>query len=629
MNALPREYRFEGFVLQLSTRRLLDLEGQPVELSPRLFDALLFMVEHAGELLDKDRLLATWWPGLVVEENGLNQVVAGLRKALGDEAQSPRFIQTVPRRGFRFIAAVAAAEGPGPQAPFGLGAVLNPVSDAVPDVSPGSGREAGAMQPPRRRVVLAAGAGGLAVLAGLGAWAWRSRQAAPSPAAASTLAVLPFKPISLEGRDELLEVGMAESLVARLSNLPGVAVRSMGSVRRFAGPEQDPLDAARILQVTWIIDGSVQRAQGRVRVTARLLNTASGEAAWSGRFDETAASVFELQDAISARAAEVLVPHLQRSVRSRLAAPGGTRQVDAYQLYLIGRQQAQGVRFEGLVRSIESYRQAISLDPNYALAWSAMAESYRRMVFGADGEPAVVLAEAARCIDRAVALDPGLAEAHAGLGWVRLWRDWDWGGAERAFQRALELNPSEAIARLGFSQLLGILGRNAQALHQLGLARQSDPLSLILLTMESGLMYAVGRKAEGRTRLQRVFDLDPTFWVAHLTLGGMQAADGDGPAAVESMRRADQHADRSSQAAAALGHLLARQGQAAQALDLLQRLKAASAQRFVPPTSVGLIYAGLGDKEAAIAALQRGLAVRDVRMTLVRHDGRWALLRGD
>ncbi|MEO6895723.1 MAG: winged helix-turn-helix domain-containing protein [Caldimonas sp.] len=621
-----REYRFHGFVLQIEQRRLLGPDGQAVELPPRLFDALLFLVERAGELLDKDRLLSELWPGLVVEENSLSQSVSALRRALGDDAHRARFIQTVPRRGFRFIAPVVAVETPEegarPVASSDERAESAAPAPWVADVS-----EA---RPPPRRVAIALCAVAVATAA-VGVAVWRGRSSA-RPAAAgdtSTLAVLPFRPIVADAGDELLEIGMAESLVARLSNLPGVAVRSVGSVRRYRGIEQDPITAAQELNVRWVVDGSIQRLGTRVRVTARLLNTASGEAAWSGKFDEDYGGVFDLQDSISAKVAQVLAPHLERSGRERLAGAGGTRNVDAYQLYLTARQHAQGIKSAGLLKSIDLYRRAIALDPSYAQAWSGLGESYRRMVFGADGEPKVVLAEAKRACERAVQLDPDLAEAHAGVGWNRFWRDWDWAGAATSFDRALGLNASEANAHLGYSQLLQALGHDGEALEHLRQARESDPMSLILLTLESSALVGAGRPAEARQRLQRVFDIDPDFWVARMLDSYLLMADGKGDAAIEALVQADRLADGSSQAAAALGSLLARRGQPERARVVLQRLVDLSRSRFVPPTSIGLIQAGLGDKAGALAALEQGYAVRDVRMTLVKYDARWQPVHDD
>lgn len=601
-------YRFRDFELDVDQRQLRAPGGQLVELTPRHFDALLHFVERPGALLDKDALLAALWPALVVEENNLSQTVSTLRRALDDNAQAPRFIQTVPRRGFRFVAPVERVEAP-------------PLEEPVPPSA-----LAAATAPGRRRWIGAAAALALAT-AGSAAWHWR---ATPAQAARrNSLAVLPFKPLVPEARDEWLEFGMADSLVARLSSLPGLAVRSVGSVRRFAGAEQDPIDAARQLDVTWIVDGSIQRWGDQVRVSARLLNTASGEAAWSGSFNERFTSMFDLQDAISNKVAQVLSPHLQARARHRLTAAGGTRNLDAYQLYLAGRHQAQGIRTAGLVKSLDLYRQALALDPSYAQAHAAAAESYRRMIFGADAEPAPTFAQAEQHVARALAIDPELAEGYAGLGWNRFWNRWDWPAAEAAFRQAIALNPNEANAHLGLSQLLETLGRDAEALEQLRLAREIDPLSLILLTLESGSILGAGRTDEARQRLQRVFDIEPEFWVAEMVQSAVRRIDGNLPGAIESLERADRHADGSSQPAAALGYLLARNGQRERALALATRLSEAARHHYVPPTSVGLIQAGLGSKAAVLDALERGEAVRDVRMTLVKQDGRWRLIQAE
>ncbi len=652
MNATQPEYRFEGFTLQVSQRRLLDGEGTAIELSPRLFDTLLYLVERAGQLLEKDRLLAELWPGLVVEENSLSQSISALRKALGDDAQRSRFIQTVPRRGFRFVApvvlvdAAAAVTRTEPQA-LEIARSIAPPADTAPapppshrPVDPPTQAAATPLDPGRpdapptshrvtRRASIATAAAVVAAAAGASAWRWQRNRSPFHDPGAITLAVLPFKPIVSGVRDEWLEIGMAESLIARLSNLPGVAVRSVGSVRRFGGAEQDPISAARALNVVWILDGSLQRAGDRVRITARLLNTDSGEAAWSGSFDEAFTGMFDLQDSISTRVAQVLAPLLGQQARQRLTGAGGTRNVDAYQLYLTARQQAQGIKTAGLVKSIELYRQAIALDSAYALAYSGMGESYRRMIFGADGEPAVVLAAAMRCNQQATQLDPGLAEAHAGLGWTLFWQQWNWAGAAATFDRALALNASEANAHLGYSQLLATLQREAEALQHLRLARESDPLSLILLTLESGSLLGAGRVQEAHQRLQRVFDIEPDFWVAHMVQAAFMLADGKAEEAIQSLERADQLADGSSQPAAALGFVLARQGQPERAKAVLKRLLRLGESRYVPPTSIGMVHAGLRDKEATLAALERGLAVRDVRMTLVRQDGRWRLVKDE
>ena len=632
-----QEFRFLGFALQLEERALRRPDGSTLELTPRLFEALRFLLEHPGQVLEKERLLAELWPGLVVEENSLSQAISALRRALDDDAQQPRFIQTVPRRGFRFVASVELVEMPAAgSTPVVATASHTPAvaasvfAEPAASGPPSQAADEDVDRPPSRRLWLAGVTSAVLVAtAGASAWRWYATRSEKVERSLQTLAVLPFKPVFPTATDEPLEVGMAESLVARLSNLPGVAVRSASSVRRFRGTDQDPVDAARELNVAWIVDGSVQRVEGRVRVTARLLNTISGEAAWSGSFDEEYTGVFALQDSISTKVAQVLAPHLERDDRLRLTGAGGTRQVDAYQLYLVARQSAQSIQTAGLLKSIDLYRQAIALDGSYALAWSGLAESYRRMVFGADGEPRVVLGEAARAIDRAVNLDPGSAEAHAGVGWNRFWHDWDWAGAHASFARALALNASESNAHFGLSLLLEAQGRDAEALGHLRQARESDPLSLILLTLESGSLLGAGRALEGRQRLQRVFDISPNFWVAYMVLSLYQMHEGKTDEGLESLAQADRLADGSTQAAAALGNALARKNHPDRARAILERLKETAKSRYVPPTSMGVIEAALGDKEAAIAALQKGFAVRDVRMTVVWNDGRWKSVSGD
>lgn len=617
-------YRFGEFVLE-GTQRTLLRAGVPVTLSPRLFEALEYFVGHPGELLDKETLLAALWPGLVVEENSLSQTISALRRALGDDAQASRYLQTVPRRGFRFIAEVTQIDGnetPGDPSPGD--------DDQAEASSPAASTDVSEPRPRRRLALLGAVSGVVAVAAGVSA-AWWLRRDPPVAVvdAPTTLAVLPFRPLVAQARDEVLEMGMADSLAARLSTLPGVAVRSVGSVRRYAGPDQDPLRAARDLQVNWIVDGSIQRWGNQVRVTARLLDATTGIAAWSGNFDEAFTGMFDLQDAISTRVSQVLAPHLGSAGRKRLAGSGGTRDIDAYQLYLAARHQAQGIRNAGLVRSVALYQRAIALDPRFALAYVGLAESNRRMIFGADAEPRVVFDAASRQVREAIALAPDLAEAYASQGWNLFWSDWDWTGAERTFRKAIALNPNEVNARFGYGQLLATLGRETDSAAQLAAARALDPQSLILLTIESGSLYFGGRREEGRAHLQQVFDLEPDFWVAHLTLGSMLLAERNVDDAIRSMERADRNADGSSQAAAALGYALATNGRTAQARALLARLADAARTRYVPPTSAGMIHAGLGDREAALAALEQGVAVRDVRMTIVPYDGRWKLVRDD
>ncbi len=623
--AVPDRYSFGEFVLERSQQRVLRSDGSELSLTPRLFSALLMFVEHADTLLDKDSLMRALWPGLVVEENNLSQTISGLRRALGDEPPGSRYIQTVARRGFRFIATVT---------------VLPDVDElATAQHEPDRAGERPArlhsrQQSAKRRWLGLALTGSLATgLVGAGWWAWRRSPVAASEATAlrATLAVLPFKPLAAESRDELLEVGMADSLITRLSIVPGLVVRSVGSVRRYAGAEQDPLRAARDLDVAWIVDGSLQRRGDQLRVTARLLRATDGTAAWSGSFDEKFTGVFDMQDLISARVMQALSARLQASTGVAAGVPnlnlGGTRNTDAYQLYQAATRHTQPRRADGLRKSIALFKRALDLDPAYALAHVGLAEAHRETLLAADALPADVFEPARSAVQRALALAPDLAEALSEKGFSLYYFEFDWGGAEREFRRALTFNPNVAMAHFGLAQLLLTQDRPEEGLSHMRLARELDPMSPFLNTVEASYLSASGRQQEARVRLNRAFDIAPEFYLAHRTQGTLYLAEQRPDLAIASLRRAVALADGNTRPSALLGMHLARQGQRDEARAILNRLLERATSGFVPPVSLAVLHAALGETALALDALERAYAARDTQLVFLKDDSRWAGLR--
>jgi DNA-binding winged helix-turn-helix (wHTH) protein/TolB-like protein/tetratricopeptide (TPR) repeat protein len=628
---------FGEFVLERSRQQVRHRDGSTLNLTPRLYSALLLFVENAGELLDKEALMQALWPGLVVEENSLSQVISGLRRALDDDIHQSRYIQTVPRRGFRFIAPVtvlpeqAAPEG----LPTGTPAALvqaEPLPKVAPRLEAASDTHA---NPPNRRAsdkrrwLRLALAGSVAT--GLGGIGWWTSRRAPTAAGAmqrSTLAVLPFKPLVAEGRDELLEVGMADSLIARLSTVPGLVVRSIGSVRRYAGADQDPLRAARELDVAWIVDGSLQRRGEQLRVTARLLRTADGGAAWSGSFDEKFTGVFDVQDLISARVAQVLAPSLEvgAGARAPLTGIGGTRNTDAYQLYLAAGRLAQDMRADGLRKSFALYNQALAIDPGFALAWVGLAEAHRRTLFAADALPSEVFEPAGIALQRALAIAPNLAEARAEAAFKLYWFDFDWPAAESEFRGALSSNPNAVAAHFGLAMLLLTQDRLDEGFAHMRSARELDPMSPVLNTLEAAYLLDAGRRDEARVRLNRAFDIAPNFWLAHITLAILHLTEQQPDQAIAALRRAVMLADN-SRASALLGIYLARSGQREEAREILNQLLSRAQTRYVAPSSVAAVHAALGETESALDALDRAFLTRDTRLVFLKDDPRFAGLR--
>ena len=615
-------YAFGDFVLERSQQRVLRSDGSELSLTPRLFSALLLFVENADALLEKDTLMRALWPGLVVEENNLSQTVSSLRRALGDEPPGSRYIQTAARRGFRFIAAVTVLPDPDPLAP--------PLPTAAAGEPPPLLHDR--RRSDKRRWLGLALAGGVASgLGGVGWWAWHRQPRAAAEAQRATLAVLPFKPLAAESRDELLEVGMADSLITRLSTVPGLVVRSVGSVRRYAGAEQDPVRAARDLDVAWIVDGSLQRRGDQLRVTARLLRTFDGAAAWSDSFDAKFTGVFDMQDLISTRVMQALAPRLAANAGVAAGARptdlGGTRNTDAYQLYLAASRQLQNRRADGARKSIELFNKALTFDPAYALAYVGLAEAYRETLLAADAVPADVFESARAAAQRALVLAPSLAEALTEMGFGLYYFEFDWPGAEREFRRALAINPNVAMAHFGLAQLLLTQDRPDEGFVHLRLARELDPMSPFLNALEASYLLARGRLEEARTRLNRAFDIAPDFWLGHRTLGLLQLAEHQPELAIASLRRAVTLADGNTRIRALLAMHLARMGRRDEARTIQDQLLNLAKTRYVSPVSLAVVHAALGENALALDALERAFAARDTQLVFLKDDPRWSGLR--
>jgi DNA-binding winged helix-turn-helix (wHTH) protein/TolB-like protein/Flp pilus assembly protein TadD len=626
---LPARVAFADFVLMPAEKRLRRSDGTVLPLPPRLFSALCLFVEHPGRLLDKGTLMRALWPGLVVEENNLNQVVASLRRALGDDAQHPRLIETVPRYGFRFVAEVREVSADDVHAAHAPSEATGAGDPPQVPAQPAATRLAAPQAALRgRRLVLAAGALALGVTVGWAGWrAWRGGGMAALPA---SLAVLPFRPLGTEMRDELLEIGMADSIAARLSTLPGLAVLSTGSVLRYAGDARDPMAAGRELRADWVVDGTLQRRGDQLRATARLLRAADGRAAWSGSFDARYGGVFEMQDQIAARIYQALASSLGGAAdTASLGEPGGTHDPKAYQLYLAARWRGQGGGPDSIQRAIELLQQALAIDPGYAQAWTELAWVHRRRLWNAEAVPAEVFESANATLSRALALVPDLPQAHASLGFTRYWFDFDWPAAEREFRAALARNPNVVEAHWGLTNLLLPQGRIHQGLVHLRRARELDPMSPLFNTMDAAYLTDRGLLDEARHRLAIAFDLAPRLWLAHVAQGQLWWALGRPQEAIESFRKAVEMGPTTSRPKAVLGAHLARSGQHEEARRILAALQAKAAQRYVAPTSLAMIQAALGEKAAALDALEDALRWRDARLILMKDDPAWRDLRDE
>jgi TolB-like protein/Flp pilus assembly protein TadD/class 3 adenylate cyclase len=469
------------------------------------------------------------------------------------------------------------------------------------------------------------------LLLALGVW-YFSHSVTRKPAAVSAtekrIAVLPFKPLLPENRDQVLELGMADSLIAKLSNIRQIIVRSLNSVRKYNGLDQDPLAAGRELDVDSVLEGNVQKSADRIKVSARLINVADGSSLWSNTFEEKFTDVFNVQDAISQKVADALALRLSGQERERLTRRY-TDNVEAYQLYLTGRYHWAKFTPPDIRKGIDFFQQAIELDPHYALAYFGFAEANRSRAINSDVPAKDCLPQAKTAAIKALEIDDSLAEAHASLSFSLIWYDWDWDGGIREAQRAISLNPNSAHSHFALAHALSDQGKHDQALAEMARARELDPVFLLYRALEGMMFHHAGRDSEALDLLQNAVDLDPTFWITHLTLGKVFTQQHKYPEAIEEFGKAREFSHGNSEAIGSIGYAAALMGDQARAQAVLGELKTSSNQHYIPPVNVALVYAGLGDREQALSLLERACEERDVRLPLLKVDPRWDSLRSD
>ena len=587
MKHAPHIFEFGSYVLN-PPERLLLREGTPVEVPPKVFDLLLALVSRGGHLLEKDEILRTVWGGSFVEEGNVNRQISTLRRILGDASDSGRYIETVPKRGYRFVAPVRQLPPEGARADaasFGASPAL--VGAALP-------AEAGAARPARKAI-----------------------------------AVLPFKITgACEPGGEYLGVGLADALITRLSNIRELVVRPTSAVARYSSAEQDIIEAGRELRVSAVLDGRVQLAGERLRVTVQLVGVEEGATLWGEKFDERWTDIFTVQDSISEQVARSLTVKLTREEREGLVKHG-TESLEAFQLYLRGRGCWNRFVEEDLRRAVEFFQLAIEIDPTYALAHCGVADCYSFVGINGVLPPSVTFSKAKAAAERALQIDPALAEAYTPLGFVDFYYEWDWAGAESKFRRAIKLNPSYATARHFFSFTLSALGRFEEALAEVRRALEVDPLSP-LINAALGFCYWNGRRYDlAAESCHKVIARDPDFFMARYGLAMTYAHTGRHEEGIAEARVAARVSSESPLSLATLGHAYAVAGLRPEAEGLLERLKEISRRRYVPPYFMATVCVGMGRGREALEFLEKGFECRDGWLTWLGVEPRFDPLRRD
>ncbi|MEK6320936.1 MAG: tetratricopeptide repeat protein [Acidobacteriota bacterium] len=564
-------FEFGPFRLNAVERMLLR-DGQAVPLPPKVFETLVALVENSGRLLAKEELITRLWPDTFVEEGTLARNISDLRKALGETSGGQKYIETVPKAGYRFVAGVQRLS-------MGEAAVV-------------------VRRHTRSRVVV--------------------DEEIIAETRRKSLAVMPFKTLGMNEADEYLGLGMADALITRLSNLRQIMVRPTSAVFRYSGKEVDPVSAGRELSVESVLDGTIKRDGDRLSIRVQLVSVKDQSALWASTFDEKFTDIFEVEDRISERIAAALDLELSGSERA-LIARRQTENVGAYDAYLRGRFFLNKRTAHWIKKAAVQFEEAIRIDPGYAAAHAGLGDTYTHLVTWDAMLPIDGLPKAKAAARRALEIDDTLDEALAGLAHTML-HSWEFDDAERAFKRALELNPSYTSTHLWYSEYLAAMGRFDEAISSIRRGQRLDPLSSVLNT-EVGWMYFLARRYdEAVEHLRKASELDPGFWLAHSRLWEVYVQIGEVESANLEFQQTLSLADQTPMVALQTATAYAHSGKRDNALRLLEGLKELWSQRYFSPFRIALIYAALGDADSTFEWLEQGYLMRDARMIFLKVD---------
>ena len=638
-------YEFGPFHLDAKERVLLHDEAI-VPLTPKAFDMLLALVENSGHLLEKNELMQRLWPDSFVEEGSLAQNISLLRKALG-ESEDQKFIETVPRRGYRFVAGVRELEEDANL----VGREHSEISTAVKakqeqDIAEEFAEQTQAQvgkqkrltasnrvsaifrRKPKQAVLVAS----LALAVGVAALLYFRILIKPEQIADRTIksiAVLPFKSLGVDSGDEYLGIGIAETLTTRLSSLKLLTVRPTSTVLKYASPEKETVVAGRELKVDTVLEGSIRRLGERIRVTARLVSVPDGSVLWADKFDENFTDIFKVEDSISGKVAEALALRLSGDEQKRLTMRY-TDNAEAYQLYLKGRYFWNKRTEDGFNRGIAQFKQAVEKDSNYALAYTGLADSYIGLTFYSFAAPNEAMPKAKEAAMNALAINNTLAEAHASLAHVLMNYDWNWLEAEKEFKLSIQLNPDYATAHQWYGvHYFTATGRPEEALQEMKRALELEPTSLVMNTFMGATLYFAGRYDEAIEQCRRTIEMDPNFAVAHWHLGLAYEQKGMFDDAIAEFQKATTLSGGSPLMKASLGHAYAEANRKAEATLILNELKELSKERYVSSYEVAAIYVALGDNEQAFQLLERAYKEHCFHLVYLKVWPQFSTVRAD
>jgi TolB-like protein/DNA-binding winged helix-turn-helix (wHTH) protein/Flp pilus assembly protein TadD len=599
-------------------------DGLRIKVQEKPFQILRLLLERAGELVTREQLRERLWPGetFVEFDASLKTALNKLRSALGDSADNPRFVQTIPRRGYRFVAPVVF---------FDKGTLPNLVR-RVSEQDRGIDEQPVAAAVPRSRrwrTVIT----GVAVLVTIVAAVLISTSRFWHKAKGNSkvvLMVLPFDNLTGDPSQEYFSDGLTDEMITQLgAESPGqLFVVARTSAMKFKHTQKDLKEISRELGgVDYFLEGSARRVGSHVAIDVQLFGGLDGRSLWAARYDREASDLLVIQQDVSTRVAQSLMLTLIPAQGPVLGRSTGNAK--AYDDYLMGLYETNKRTPGALQKSMEDFQRAIDEDPEYAGAHAGLANSYLISAGWSFVAPKETYPKAREAALKALKINASLAEAHTALAEVKLFYDWDWPGAETEFRRALALNPNSASAHKSYADYLIYGGRDAEASDEIRHARELDPLSSSLSAFVGYSYYRARRYADAAEQLRKLIAMDGNYAPAHYLLGeayvGLHRYDD----AIAEYAEANRLSGGFPLATVELAYTYAVGGRKSQALERLHELEALSKREYISSFSIAEIYAGLDDKENALAWLQKAHRERASEMVSLGVECAFDNLRED
>jgi TolB-like protein/DNA-binding winged helix-turn-helix (wHTH) protein/Tfp pilus assembly protein PilF len=602
----PRRLRFGVFEADLGARELTKL-GKILPLQEQPFQLLAILLEKPGELVTREDLRLRLWPQTVVDfDHGLNKAINKIRDALGDSAENPRFIQTVSRRGYRFLADVAEVSTG--QVETALGEIGSRDSGTHSDSRPTK---------PRSPRIVAATLAGAALLLVVTVAIWiRSTSTSRLPSIRS-LAVLPLENLSGDAAQDYFADGMTDELITHLAQIRDLRVISRTSVMTYKRVRKPLAEIARELDVQAVVEGGILRSGDKVRITAQLIRVSDDNHIWADSYEGDLRDTLVLQDQVAKAIADQIRVSVNKEQHGQAARAVNAQ---AYDSYLKGRYYWNQRTDAGLREAINYFKRSISIDPSNADAYSGLADTY---ALAGDWEygimpPAEAFPLAKAAANEALALDDRLGEAHTSLAFVLDLYYWDWSAAERQFKLAINLNPGYAVAHHWYAWHLLVLGKNAEGMFELRQAERLDPLSLIIRSDVADALCSLHFFEESVQQSRKTLALDPSFAVGHFQLAEALVQQRQYDAAIGEFQRAITISGHLAAFDANLAHAYAVSGRKAEALQIALDMESRADLNPSADANIALIYVGLGDLDQAMAWLNKAYDARFNPSILIR-----------